>query len=62
MAGQGLEPASWNPIAEGLSDTDLGRFLESVERAAIEAVRPMPQHIDYLASLVTAEAARGAAQ
>ena len=62
MAGQGLEPASWNPIADGLSETDLGRFLEGVERAAIEAVRPMPQHIDYLASLVTAEAARGAAQ
>jgi tryptophan halogenase len=62
MAGQGLEPASWNPIADGLSETDLGRFLEGVERAAIEAVRPMPQHIDYLASLVTAEAVRGAAQ
>ena len=61
MVGQGLEPASWNPIADGLSDADLGRFLESVERAAIEAVRPMPQHIDYLASLVSAEAARGAA-
>jgi len=62
MGGQGLEPASWNPIADGLSETDLGRFLEGVERAAIDAVRPMPQHIVYLASLVTAEAARGAVQ
>ncbi|MCZ8173527.1 MAG: tryptophan 7-halogenase [Brevundimonas sp.] len=62
MAGQGLEPGSWNPIADGLSEADLGRFLEGVERAAIDTVRPLPQHIDYLAALVTAQdAATGAA-
>ena len=51
MVGQGLEPRSWNPIANRYSEDELAGFLGAVEKAAIETVRPMPLHMDFLAAL-----------
>lgn len=51
MVGQGLEPRSWNPIANRYSEGELAGFLGAVEKAAIETVRPMPLHMDFLAAL-----------
>ncbi len=51
LAGQGLTPRSWNPIANRYPAEELTRFLGSVEQAAIETVRPMPMHIDCVAAV-----------
>ena len=51
MTGQGLVPRGWNPIANRYSESELAGFLGAVEKAAIETVRPMPLHMDFLAAL-----------
>ena len=51
MIGQGLVPRGWNPIANRYSESELAGFLGAVEKAAIETVRPMPLHMDFLAAL-----------
>lgn len=61
LVGQGLEPRSWNPIADRHTPAKLQEFLDAVERAAIETVRPMPRHIDFLARLCAAPGAEVAA-
>ncbi len=61
LAGQGLTPRSWNPIADRYSEQELAQFLGSAERAAIETVRPMPRHIDFLAALCDESQAEHAA-
>ena len=51
MVGQGIEPRGWNPIAERYPPRELAAFLAAAEKAAIETVRPMPLHMDFLAQL-----------
>lgn len=51
MVGQGLVPRSWNPIADRYPEAELSAFLGKVEQACLDAVRPMPRHIDFLAAL-----------
>ena len=51
MVGQGLVPRAWNPIADRYSEEELAGFLGAVEKGAIETVRPMPLHMDLIASL-----------
>ena len=51
LVGQGLEPRRWNPIAERYPSGELKGFLDAVESAAMDTVRPMPRHIDFLAQL-----------
>ena len=51
MVGQGLVPRGWNPIANRYSESEVAGFLGAVEKAAIETVRPMPLHMDFLAGL-----------
>jgi len=51
LAGQGLTPRSWNPIADRYPQSELERFLVAVEQAAIETVRPMSMHIDCVAAV-----------
>ncbi len=51
LAGQGVLPERWNPIADSLPQSDLAAFLGACERAAIDTAAPMPQHIDFLAAL-----------
>jgi tryptophan halogenase len=62
LAGQGIEPESWNPIADRYSKDDLARFLGSIEQACIETVRPMPSHIDFLAHVCGEPQMEGAVQ
>lgn len=50
MVGQGLSPRAWNPIANRYPEKELEAFLGAVEKTCIETVRPMPLHIDFLAS------------
>ena len=61
MAGQGLAPRSWNPIAERYPVHELEGFLGAVEKAVIETVRPMPRHMDFLAALCATQPAEHAA-
>ena len=61
LAGQGLIPRSWNPIADRYSEQDLAGFLGAVEKAVLETVRPMPRHIDFLAALCAEQPAVHAA-
>jgi tryptophan 7-halogenase len=61
LAGQGVLPEHWNPIADRYPESDLAAFLAACERAAIDTAAPMPQHIDYLASLTGAPSPAGVA-
>jgi tryptophan halogenase len=61
LAGQGVEPRSWNPIAERYPAEELTRFLGAVEQACIATVRPLPAHIDYLGALCGAAQGEGVA-
>ena len=61
LAGQGLTPRSWNPIADRYPEQDLAGFLGAVEKAVIETVRPMPRHMDFLAALCAEQPAEHAA-
>lgn len=61
LNGQGLSPRSWNPIAERYPEADLAAFLDSAHQTALDAVRPMPKHIDYLAQLCAEPATENAA-
>ena len=51
LAGQGITPRSWNPIADRYPQEDLTKFLGSIEQACVETVRPMPMHIDCVAQV-----------
>jgi tryptophan halogenase len=51
LAGQGLIPRSWNPIADRYPEGELAGFLGAVEKACVETVRPMPLHIDCVAAV-----------
>jgi tryptophan halogenase len=55
MAGQGLAPRSWNPIADRYPEADISAFLGSIEQACAQTVRPMPSHIDCVAAVCAAK-------
>ncbi len=61
LVGQGIEPRRWNPIVDRYPEADLRAFLATVERDCIETVRPMPPHIDFLASVCGEPEPEGAA-
>ncbi|MEY4270275.1 MAG: hypothetical protein RLZZ58_1491 [Pseudomonadota bacterium] len=48
MAGQGIEPLGWNPLADAMSPGALKQFLHETEACCVDAVRDMPLHIDFL--------------
>lgn len=48
MIGQGLVPARHDPMANGLSDQQLGEFLGNVRTLIDRAVGGLPTHEDYL--------------
>ena len=61
LVGQGLTARSWNPIANRYPEADLAAFLDAAQQAAIETVRPMPRHMDFLARLCAEPSAEVAA-
>ncbi len=49
MIGQGVEPASYHPFADQLSEAELTEFLSTI-RALIERdVAGMPSHAEFIA-------------
>jgi tryptophan halogenase len=52
LAGQGIEPRGYNPLADALSEADLRQLLEETEAALAQQVAPMPSHLDTLRRLV----------
>jgi tryptophan 7-halogenase len=48
LAGQGIEPHGWNPLADALPPQDLARFLGATEAALTAEARAMPLHADFL--------------
>jgi tryptophan halogenase len=49
MLGQGIMPASYDPMADQLSDAQLGEFLGNVRRVIERTVAGLPRHEDYIA-------------
>jgi tryptophan halogenase len=48
MFGQGIRPANYNHMTEGMTDQDLVKFLDGVRTEIARAVAAMPQHQDFL--------------
>jgi tryptophan 7-halogenase len=49
MAGQGIVPERWHPLADALSDEQLDQFLSTVADAFARDAARLPGHADYLA-------------
>ena len=54
FAGQGIEPAGYNPIADTLTREQIIALFENHERGAISAVNAMPMHADAVAGMLGA--------
>ncbi|WP_421989968.1 tryptophan halogenase family protein [Qipengyuania sp.] len=52
LVGQGVEARSYNPIADGLPESDLQMLLDGTEAALVEEVRQMPRHLDFVHQFV----------
>ena len=48
MLGQGVVPASYDPMADQISDAQLAEFLGNVRRVVDRAVDSLPSHADYI--------------
>ena len=48
MFGQGIQPANYQRMTEGMADQDLANFLEGIRTAISRAVDAMPAHQDFL--------------
>ena len=51
MIGQGLEPSSYHPIVDNMSNDELKRFLEHIKQQNQQTVMQLPTHEAYLKSL-----------
>ena len=49
LLGQGIEPRSWHPITERLSDDELARLLQTLRDQVSRTVAGLPPHADYVA-------------
>ena len=49
MLGQGVTPADYNPMADQLSDAQLGQFLGDLRKIIEKAIAGLPSHADYIA-------------
>ena len=54
MLGQGITPADYNPMADQLSDAQLGQFMGDVRGLIEKSVAGLPSHADYIAKHCTA--------
>lgn len=48
LIGQGIEPAAWHPLADGLSDADLAQYLGDIARLIDREVDAMDSHDAFL--------------
>lgn len=51
LLGQGVTPSGWHPLADQLSERDLGVFLAAAATVARRAGEAMPSHDQFLARL-----------
>ncbi|MGN6689630.1 MAG: tryptophan halogenase family protein [Sphingopyxis sp.] len=49
MMGQGIDPQSWHPIAEKLSDDELERFMAGLRETVARTAATLPEHRTYVA-------------
>ncbi|RYY25469.1 MAG: tryptophan 7-halogenase [Sphingomonadales bacterium] len=49
MMGQGITPRAWHPIAEKLSDEELGKLMTVMGDQVKHTVASLPAHADYVA-------------
>ena len=49
MMGQGIDPRSWHPIAEKLSDEELARLMTTLREDVTRTVSTLPAHHAYVA-------------
>ncbi len=61
MLGQGIMPASYDPMVDALSDAQLSEFLGNLRRLIEQAVGRLPSHEDYIAKHCAAPGAAVAA-
>lgn len=50
MLGQGMQPRSYHPMADAVSDQDLARFMDVNAQEAAKAVADLPPHADHIAA------------
>ena len=50
MAGQGIEPERWSPLAENMSEAELTRFLAGISDGISKQVRTVSSHADFLSA------------
>ena len=48
MFGQGISPAHYNHMTEGMPDHDLVRFLDGIKTTIGRAVAGMPTHQEFV--------------
>lgn len=51
LAGQGLMPDGYHPVADSISDDDLRVRLSQIRSGVVERINGMPSHVDYLAAI-----------
>lgn len=61
MLGQGIVPDDYDPMADQMSDAQLGEFLASLRTIIERSVAGLPTHEDYLARHCPAAALDAAA-
>ena len=49
MAGQGVTPTGWHPLADQIEPADLGEYLDTLHALYRREVGQMPSHADYVA-------------
>ena len=59
LAGQGVEPRGYNPIAGNLEEDELRFLLDGTEAELVEEVRRMPRHLDFVQAFVRGETLQG---
>jgi tryptophan halogenase len=48
LIGQGIEPASYHPLANAPGDEAVDKYLVSIEEVIAAKVARMPEHADYI--------------
>lgn len=48
LIGQGIEPASYHPLANAPGDEAVDKYLASIEEVIAAKVTRMPEHVDYI--------------
>jgi tryptophan halogenase len=52
MLGQGIQPASWSPLADNVPSEDIGPFLESLAKSYRLKAETLPTHREFVSTMV----------